>query len=211
MISATLRYKNLQPTDDSGVQSSREENVLDGMKNKTFRNAVLTAALAVAPMGLFASPSSRASMEDKVRHELVMLPNLSVFDNLSYSVEQTENGSVVMLSGQVTRPIRRSNAESVVKRIPGVVAVQNNIEVLPLSPNDDRIRLATLRRLISSAPLNKYFWGTQPAIRIIVKNGNITLDGNVINEGDRTIAFMAVNSIPGVFQVTNNLQTNRSQ
>jgi len=142
------------------------------------------------------------TLEDQVRHEILMVPYIGVFDNLSYKVD---NG-VVTLSGQVTEPVRKSDVKNAVKRIPGVTAVNDQIEVLPLSPFDDRIRIRTLRTLLRSAPLDKYFLGVQPGIRIVVKNGNVTLDGYVLNNGDRQIAYMMANQVPGVFKVTNNLQ-----
>jgi len=142
------------------------------------------------------------SLEDQVRHEILMVPYIGVFDNLSYKVDK----GVVTLTGQVTQPVRKSDVENAVKRIDGVAAVNDQIEVLPLSPMDDRIRVQTLRTLLRSAPLDKYFQGVQPGIRIIVKNGDVTLDGLVLNNGDRQIAYMAANGVPGVFSVKNNLQ-----
>ena len=142
------------------------------------------------------------TLEDQVRHEILMVPYIGVFDNLSYKVD---NG-VVTLTGQVTQPVRKSDVENAVKRIHGVIAVNDQIEVLPLSPFDDRIRVRTLRTLLRTASLGKYFQGVQPSIRIIVKNGDVTLDGFVLNNGDRQIAYMAANGVPGVFSVINNLQ-----
>src|ERR1017187_1059484 len=89
----------------------------------------------------------------EVRHELVMLPYLGVFDNLGYKVD----GSTVTLVGQVTRPTLKSDAENAVKRIEGVEKVDNQIEVLPLSPNDDRIRRAVYMALARSPRLDRYF------------------------------------------------------
>jgi len=89
--------------------------------------------------------------------------------------------------------------------------VNDQIEVLPLSRFDDQIRVRTLRTLLRSAPLDKYFQGVQPSIRIIVRNGDVTLDGVVLNSGDRQIAFMAANQVPGVFAVTNNLRIEPSK
>lgn len=138
----------------------------------------------------------------EVRHELVTLPYYGVFDNLSYRVD----GSTVTLMGQVSRPTLKSDAERVVKRIEGVEQVVNNIEVLPLSPNDDQIRMATYRAVYGQAQLNRYGLQAVPPIHIIVNNGKVTLEGVVANEGDKNLANIQANSVPGVFAVTNNLR-----
>lgn len=172
---------------------------------KYIATAVATGVAGVALMGatLFgaSNPAPRA-LEDQVRHEILMVPYIGVFDNLNY---QVDNG-VVTLSGQVTQPVRKTDVERAVQSISGVTAVNDQIEVLPLSPFDDQIRVQTLRTMLRSAPLDKYFQGVQPSIRIIVKNGDVTLDGVVLNDGDRQIAYMAANQVPGVFAVTNNLR-----
>jgi hyperosmotically inducible periplasmic protein len=139
----------------------------------------------------------------KVRHELVMLPYFNVFDNLEF---QLEGANTVVLSGAVTRPTLRSDAENVVKRVEGIVKVVNNIEVLPLSPYDDRIRLATYRAIYGSSGLYRYALGAMPGIHIIVKNGNVTLTGVVANQSDMILAEMAARGVPGVFSITNNLR-----
>jgi hyperosmotically inducible periplasmic protein len=138
----------------------------------------------------------------EVRHELLMLPYLGVFDNLAYKVD----GYNVTLIGQVTRPTLKSDAENVVKRIEGVEHVDNQIEVLPVSPNDDRIRRQLYRAIYGYPALQKYALGVQQPIRIIVKNGKVSLEGVVDNEGDKNIANIRANGVPGVFAVTNNLQ-----
>lgn len=143
-----------------------------------------------------------AKLQKEVRHELVMLPYYSVFDNLAYSV----NGDVVTLSGQVTRPTLKSDAENVVKRLEGVAKVVNNIEVLPLSSQDDQIRRAVYRSIYSNDALFRYGMGAVPPIHVIVKNGHVSLEGVVDNEADKNIANIQANSVPGVFSVTNNLQ-----
>jgi BON domain-containing protein len=151
------------------------------------------------------SPGSHSAsrLAREVRHELVMLPYYGVFDNLAYSV----NGSTVTLMGAVTRPTLKSDAENVVKQIEGVEHVQNNIEVLPLSPNDDRIRLAVYRAIYGDPALNRYALQAVPSIHIIVKNGNVTLTGVVANSGDKNIANVRANGVPGVFSVKNELRT----
>jgi hyperosmotically inducible protein len=131
-----------------------------------------------------------------------MLPYYSIFDDLSYRVD----GSTVTLFGQVTRPTLKSDAANVVKRIEGVTAVRNEIEVLPLSPMDDRIRRATYRAVYGYGPLQRYAMGALPPIHIIVKNGNVTLSGVVANEGDKNIANIRANGVPGVFSVKNELR-----
>jgi hyperosmotically inducible periplasmic protein len=137
----------------------------------------------------------------EVRHELVMLPYYTVFDNLAYRVD----GAKVTLFGQVTKPVLKSDAERAVKRVEGVQTVDNEIEVLPLSPNDDQIRRAAYRAIFSKPPLQRYQMGVISPIHIIVKNGNITLVGAVQTEGDKDIAGIAANGVPGAFKVTNDL------
>jgi hyperosmotically inducible protein len=165
-----------------------------------------TLALLVATAGLtFADHKNAKGYERfvrEIRHELVMLPYYGVFDNLAYKVD----GYTVTLMGQVTRPTLKSSAENVVKDIEGVEKVINNIEVLPLSPNDDRLRLAAYRAIYGHTALNRYALNAVPPIHIIVKNGNVTLEGVVANEGDRNIANIQANGVPGVFSVTNNLR-----
>ncbi|MGH9504918.1 MAG: BON domain-containing protein [Terriglobales bacterium] len=138
----------------------------------------------------------------EVRHELLMLPYLNVFDYLTYKVE----GFNVTLMGQVTRPTLKSDAENVVKRIEGVEHVDNQIEVLPVSSNDDHLRLRLYRAIYGYGAMQKYDLGVQKPIRIIVKNGHVTLEGIVDNEGDKNIANIRANSVSGSFSVTNNLQ-----
>jgi len=138
----------------------------------------------------------------EVRHELVMLPFYGVFDNLSYKVDP--DGTVTLL-GQVARPVLKSDAENVVKHIEGVEKVVNNIEVLPTSIEDDRIRRAAYRAIYGNEVLSPYQLRAVPPIHIIVKNGHITLEGVVARSMDKQIAGVQVNSLPGVFSVTNNL------
>jgi hyperosmotically inducible protein len=173
------------------------------MKTRIFAGLLLTAGMAA----IWAAPAPNAppSLADNVRKALLTLPFLSVFDNLSY---QVDNG-VVTLSGEATRPVVKADAETAVRHLAGVTAVNNQIEVLPLSAFDDDIRLRTLRTLNRTSSLYRYFMGTNPSIRIVVKNGHVTLDGIVQNSMDRQLAFMAANQVHGVFAVTNDLRTER--
>ena len=140
----------------------------------------------------------------EVRHELLMQPWYSLFDDLEFSVQ----GDAVTLSGYVTgeHAGTKSSAEKVAKQIEGVEKVVNNIEVLPPSPVDDRVREQAYRAMVASAPLSKYFWEASPSIRIIVKNQRIILRGIVYSEGDKNIATITANGIPGTFGVTNELR-----
>ncbi len=168
----------------------------------------LLAALTAAP-GTAADDRTGAKKESRlvrqVRHELVMLPYYGVFDDLSYRVD----GDTVTLFGSVTRPTLKSSAEQVVKDIEGVSRVANEIEVLPNSPNDDRIRLATYRSIYGHTALNRYSLQAVPPIHIIVKNGNVKLIGVVAVESDRTIANMQARLVSGSFSVDNKLSVEK--
>ena len=167
------------------------------------KNWMAVVALAMTPALVLASSSTNLTpLENKVRHEIVMLPYLGVFDNVSFRVD---NG-VVTLFGQVTRPTLKSDAANVVKRLEGVSRVENKIEVLPLSGFDNSIRLREYRTIFGSGSLYRYAMGANPSIRIIVKNGHVTLEGMVSNEGDRNLAGIRANGVPGVFSVNNQLR-----
>jgi len=147
--------------------------------------------------------AGEARIAREVRHQLLMLPYYGVFDDLAFFVQ----GSTVTLVGQVTRPTLKSDAQNVVKRVEGVTAVINNIEVLPASQNDDRIRMEEYRAIYGDPALStRYGFRSIPPIHIIVKNGHVTLDGVVANQADKNIVNIRANSVPGVFSVTNNLQ-----
>ena len=165
------------------------------------------AMLLVTSLSLSAQqtqPSDRAveRIQKEVRHELLMLPYLGVFDNLAYKVD----GYNVTLLGQVTRPTLKSDAENVVKKIEGVEKVDNQIEVLPPSPMDDQLRRRLYRAIYGFPSLQKYSMGVQQPIRIIVKGGNVSLEGVVDNESDKNTAGIRAKTVSGVFGVTNNLQ-----
>ena len=158
--------------------------------------------LSIVPSVAFGQGATNPQLEKRVRHELVTLPYYGVFDNLAYSV----NGSTVTLYGEVVRPTTRSDAEHRVKKLTGVTRVVNNIKVLPLSSFDDRIRWATYRSIASTGGLYRYLQGANPSLHIVVANGHVALEGVVNGSGDRTLAYMAANRVPGVFSVKNNLR-----
>jgi hyperosmotically inducible periplasmic protein len=138
----------------------------------------------------------------EVRHELLMLPYFGVFDYIAFKVD----GYNVTLLGEVVRPTLKSDAENAVKHIEGVEKVDNQIEVLPPSPMDDRLRLILYRAIYGYPALEKYALGVQKPIRIIVKNGRVTLEGVVDSEADKNLAGLRANGVPGIFSVINNLQ-----
>jgi hyperosmotically inducible periplasmic protein len=148
------------------------------------------------------APGSQIALEQRVTHALLMLPYYNIFDNLEFQVD----GDQVTLSGQVTQPVLKSDAANAVKRLEGVQSVTNNIEVLPLSTFDDRIRLATYRAVFGASGLYRYAMGANPSIHIIVDNGHVTLVGVVGSQFDKTVAGVRANGVPGVFSVTNDLR-----
>lgn len=182
------------------------------MVMKTIRGKILAAAaaLTLATTAAVAAPaadkgaqaSGYEQMSKKIHKELVTLPWYGVFDNLAYQID----GSTVTLYGQVVQPTTRKDAERRVAKVAGVERVVNNIQVLPLSQFDDSIRVSTYRALFGwNSPLFRYGRGTNPSIHIVVDGGHVSLEGVVSTEGDRRLANMLVNQVPGVFSVTNNL------
>jgi hyperosmotically inducible protein len=167
------------------------------MKTTAFALILATAGIVSA-----ADHTQLTPLENKVRHELVTLPYLTVFDDLSFRVD----GSTVTLFGDVTKPVLKSDAENAVKDIEGVSRVVNNIEVLPVSPMDWQIRMAEYRAIYGYPALQRYGLGTMPSIRIIVKNGHVTLKGVVDSQMDKQLAYTRANGVPDVFSVDNELQ-----
>ena len=179
-------------------------------QNRLFLAAAL-AALVLAPrtvpnsMAASAAPQATAgsTLGDQVRKELNKLPFITVFDRMDYEV----TGDIVRLTGQVTKPWHKSDAEKLVKRLAGVTTVVNEIEVLPLSRFDDQVRMATYRALFhSNSSLQHYRIGSNAPIRIIVRNGHISLEGFVGSQFDKTMAEALARHVPNAFSVTNNLK-----
>ncbi len=161
-------------------------------------------SLAVSQDAQRGQPSARSEerITREVRHELLMLPYFGVFDNIAFKVD----GTNVTLLGQVVRPSLKSDAENSIKHIEGVEHIDNQIEVLPPSPMDDRLRIRLYRTIYGFPGLEKYALGVQKPIRIIVKSGHVSLEGVVDNEADKNMAGLRANTVPGIFSVTNNLQ-----
>lgn len=180
------------------------------------------AVLAAAPQQL---TEQQARLADQIRKEITTLPEYGLFDNISFLLQ--DGGSTVVLKGQVAKPTLKTSAERVVKKIEGVEKVVNELETLPLSQNDEQVRAGVYVRIYGHPSLSRYnpnrgsplfpsparraFGissdpppGNHP-IHIIVKNGNVTLEGVVDTEGDKTVAGLQANSTPDAFSVTNNL------
>jgi hyperosmotically inducible protein len=163
-----------------------------------------SAALLAVPLAYASGPKVEklGSLEEKVRHELNMLPYYGVFDDISFRVD----GDKVTLLGEVWQPALKLQTESAIKHIEGVRQLDDQIEVLPLSSFDDQIRWSAYRAIYGYGPLNRYLLGTHPAIHIIVRNGNVTLTGVVANTMDREMAYVRANGVHGAFSVKNELR-----
>jgi hyperosmotically inducible protein len=147
-------------------------------------------------------PQRENRLMKEVRHQLVMLPYYTIFDDLAFRL----NGSQVTLLGAVTNPVLKSDAQNVVKSIEGVTSVDNQIKVLPLSPMDWQIRRAMFRAIYGDPQIgDRYGHQALPPIHIIVDNGHVTLEGVVANQADKNLINIRANGVPDVFSVSNNL------
>lgn len=178
------------------------------LQPRAWKRVAIAAAVVTLGCGLaLAQRSSESSgrtverVTKEVRHELLLLPNLGVFDHLAFKVD----GYSVTLLGTVTRPTLKSDAENVVKGIEGVEKVDNQIEVLPPSPMDDGLRVQLFQAIYGYAPLQRYALSVNKPIQIIVKSGHVTLEGVVDSEADKNAAGIRANGVPGIFSVDNNL------
>src|SRR5215510_7437821 len=171
--------------------------------------ALAVPAFAALPAG--AQQRNEKKMQEnltkEVRHQLLLLPYYSVFDNLMFKVD----GEKVTLLGQVVRPTLKSDAEAAVKGIEAVASVDNQIEVLPVSPMDDQLRRSVYRAIYGDTALSKYGWSALPTIHIIVKNGHVALEGVVDSESDKNLANLRANGVPNVFSVSNNLSVSSNE
>jgi len=179
------------------------------------RRNLRTLLIALATISIFApmvmhnasaknKPQVNAHIVKEVRHELVTLPWYGVFDWLEFEVRP---GNTIVLRGQVVRPSTKSDAEARVKDLDGVSRVINEIQVLPLSPNDDRLRRAVYRAIYDwKSPLFRYATQSVPPIHIVIDRGRATLKGVVATKGDAQIAYMRARSVPGLFDVKSELQ-----
>jgi BON domain-containing protein len=178
------------------------------MHSTVLRSLVVVLVLGIAGTVHNTAAQTNPRMVRQIRNELVTLPYYGVFDWLTY---QVQDGTVV-LSGQVVRPSTKSDAEGRVKDVDGVSRVVNQIEVLPLSPSDDRLRLAVYRAIYGyNSPLFRYATQSVPSIHIIVNRGRVTLKGVAANKGDANLAYIRARGVPGSFAVSNELQIEGEQ
>jgi hyperosmotically inducible protein len=169
--------------------------------------ATLSTALALsAQTGSEVPAHAVQRIEKEVRHEILVLPFFGVFDNIAYKVD----GYQVTLMGQVTLASLKKDAENAVKQIEGVEKVVNQIEVLPASSMDDRLRVSLYRAIYGDQTLERYAMSVVKPIRIIVKNGHVTLEGVVDSEFDKNLVNIRANGVAGAFSVTNNLRVVKS-
>jgi hyperosmotically inducible protein len=194
--------KDQPQSQTTGTTSPTDTPKTQGTSGMGSPSTTQTASPSTPQSDRGVSQKAEDRLYKEVRHELVMLPNLSLWDNLAYKVD----GYKVTLLGQVRNVGLKSEAENAVKHIEGVEQVDNQIKVLPPSPADDRIRVAIARSIFDAPGLFPYAMESVPPIHIIVNGGHVTLEGVVNNEGDKNMAEMRAKQVPGVFSVTNNLQ-----
>jgi hyperosmotically inducible protein len=175
------------------------------IRKGTIASVALTLILSAGLVHANPSASTRGmDVTQQIRHEIVTLPYTGIWDWIDADLRP--DGTVV-LNGEVTTPITKSELESRVRHIESVTNVIDNIKVLPLSPTDNQIRVGVYRSLFNfNSPLSRYAMGANPSIHIIVANGKVTLKGFVSNAMDKQLAGMAANRVFGVFSVNNELQ-----
>jgi len=137
----------------------------------------------------------------EIRHQLFVLPYYSVFDYITFRLD----GDKVTLTGYVLRPTLRSDAEAAVKSLEGVSSVKNLIEVLPKSSDDDDSRRAVYRAIFEDSTLQRYAVSDVPVIHILLRNGEVTLEGVVSSEAEKTLVSTRASSVSGITSVKNNI------
>ena len=176
------------------------------MWERTLMAAALLVCAGVAGAADKTAPGIPATDNDlaaRVRHEILMYPRYSIWDDVTFRVA----GGTVELSGDVSQPYKKSDIEKIVRNLPGVTNVKDAIVVLPLSPQDDRLRALVARAIYGNANFTRYAIEPLPPIHIIVENGHVRLEGVVANEFDKDLAGVRAGSAGLSFgPVVNNLQ-----
>jgi hyperosmotically inducible protein len=180
------------------------------MKSGMWGKSLIAAALLVCAGAASAADKKAASipatdndLAAKVRHEILMYPRYTIWDNLTFRVAD----GAVELTGDVSQPYKKSDIERIVRNLPGVTSVKDGIEVLPLSPQDDRLRALVARAIFGNANFTRYAMQAVPPIHIIVENGHVRLEGVVATKFDKDLAGLRAGSAGMSFgPVINNLQ-----
>lgn len=205
MVFTVNKPKMLQPLVGGFAEATGEIKVKDGTMKLQDVKAIESGGIAAGDPDRRLLEANRQTAADpqtweKVRHELAMMPYVTEYDFISFTL----SGSEVILTGWTVRQTNRDYAYNVVKHVPKVETVVNNIEILPLGSFDMRIRAgvrAALQRFLS-----RYFWGSGSDIKIVVKNGQVILLGTVASKADSDVAYMQANAVPSVFKVFNMLR-----
>jgi hyperosmotically inducible protein len=171
--------------------------------SKVLATAILVTAGLAGAATRDQAPSTDAALERQILHEIRMYPNYSIWDDISFRVR---NGQVELF-GAVNQPFKKSDVDRIVRSVPGVTSISDQLRVLPLSNFDDRLRIQVARAVYSDPVLNRYALQPVGSIHIIVENGHVTLTGVVNNDMEKNVAGIRANSAGMSFgAVTNNLQ-----
>ena len=207
MVLTVNKQKMLKDYVSQFVEATGEVKVKDGKIKlasvKPMEQMKITEGGAVGQLldvRQYKATGETARIHEQIRHELAMMPYISEFDFISFVMR----GDDVILTGWTVRMTNRGAAYNLVKRVEGVGTITNNIEVLPMGRMDNQIRAGARGRL--QQRLSRYFWGNGSTIKIIVKNGDITLLGTVATQPDSDIADIQCKTVPGAFHVFNMLR-----
>jgi hyperosmotically inducible periplasmic protein len=201
------KFKDIQVSVKNGVVdlegtvkdfATKEE--LDKKAHRVKNVVAVRNKLKIAGAGELSDAQLQQKIVQKLQYDRVGYGN--AFNAISVNVQD----GVVTLGGNALGPVAADSAVSLASHFPGVQDVINNIQVDPLSPMDERTRLQVYRAVYGFPSLNKYAIDPAQPIRITVVNGNVTLNGVVLNQADKNVAGIRANGVPGVFKVTNDLQ-----
>ena len=176
-------------------------------KLKKFIFLVLVLTLSASSVLAQKMDDTRTNLREKATKEILKLPYYGVFDAIKLKIE----GDTVTLLGQVMNPTTKEDAENAIKKLDGVKTVKNEIKVLPLSRFDDNIRYKVWQSIANKGSLYRYLLGTNPSMRIIVKDGRVSLQGFVNTKGDYDLAYIAAREVPGTFAVENDLEISKDE
>ena len=168
--------------------------------NVLIAGALLAGSALAADKTKLNLPRTDADISKGVQHEMLTYPYYSIFDDISYKVQ---NGKV-SLYGEVTQPVKKSDIHNIIAKLPGVESVEDNIQVLPLSDNDNVLRRQIAASIYRFPTLSRYGAGTHPSIHIIVNNGHVTLTGVVDSEADKNVATIRASAAGLSFGPINN-------